>query len=109
MYDPSTVETLQGEVVSVDSCTPARGMSHGVQLSLRTPHETISVHVGPEWYISAQDTRIEPKDSIDVQGSRITLDGKPVIIAARIRKGAEELILRDDSGFPAWSGWRRRT
>jgi hypothetical protein len=64
--------------------------------------------LGPEWYIAAQDARIDPKDSIEVRGSRITFEGKPAIIAARIKKGAEELVLRGDRGFPAWAGWRRR-
>jgi hypothetical protein len=109
MYDPKTVETLQGEVVSVDVFAPGNGMSSGVHLTLKTPRETVSVHLGPEWYISAQDTKIEPKDSIEIQGSRVTFDGKPAIIAARLRKGPEEIILRDESGFPAWAGWRRRS
>jgi hypothetical protein len=25
-----------------------------------------------------------------------------------VKKGDEVLKLRDDSGFPVWSGWRRR-
>ena len=32
MYDPKTVETLAGEVVSVDRITPSRGMSYGCLL-----------------------------------------------------------------------------
>jgi hypothetical protein len=108
MYDPKSVETIQGEVVSVDIFTAGREMSSGVHLTLKTPSETISVHLGPAWYISAQDTRIEPEDSIEIQGSRISFEGKPAIVAARVKKGAEEIILRDESGFPAWAGWRRR-
>jgi hypothetical protein len=43
-----------------------------------------------------------------VRGSRVTFDGKPAIIAATVRKGDEELALRDAAGRPVWSGWRRR-
>ena len=31
-----------------------------------------------------------------------------VQIAGEVKKGDEILELRDDNGFPAWSGWRRR-
>jgi hypothetical protein len=51
--------------------------------------------------------KIEPKDKVEVTGSRITFDGKPAIIAAEVKKGDEALKLRDDNGFPVWSGWRR--
>ena len=107
MYDPKTVETLTGEVVSVNLITPMKGMSSGVHLVLRTTRETISVHLGPEWYIENQDIKIMPKDKVDVKGSRITFEGKPVIIAAEVKKGDEMLKLRDENGFPVWSGWRR--
>jgi len=46
--------------------------------------------------------------SISPDNRRITFDGKPAIVAAEIKKGEETLILRDKSGFPVWSGWRRR-
>lgn len=108
MYDPKTVETVSGEVVSVDKITPAKGMSYGVHLTLKTGKETIPVHLGPGWYIEKQDTKIEPKDKVEVKGSRVTYEGKPAIIAAEVKKGDEVLKLRDENGIPVWSGWRRR-
>jgi hypothetical protein len=51
---------------------------------------------------------IEPKDLVEVTGSRLTFQGKPALIAAEVRKGEEMLKLRDDSGYPVWAGWRRR-
>ena len=108
MYDPKTVETIRGEVERVDHITPMKGMSSGVHLVVKTGKETISVHLGPAWYIENQDVKIAPKDKIDITGSRVTLQGKPAIIAAEVKKGDEVLKLRDESGFPVWSGWRRR-
>jgi len=107
MYNPKTAETISGEVVSVDKFTPVKGMSYGVHLTVKTDKETISVHLGPAWYIENQDVKIEPKDKIQVKGSRITFDGKPAIIAAEVNKGQQILRLRDENGFPAWSGWGR--
>lgn len=108
LFNPQTVETISGEVVSVARITPMKGMNYGVHLVLKTGRETISVHLGPGWYIENQDVTIRPKDRVEVTGSRITFEGKPAIIAATVKKGDEELVLRDARGFPAWSGWRRR-
>ncbi len=108
MYDPKTVESVSGEVQSVDRITPRKGMSYGVHLSVKTDKgETISVHLGPAWYIENQDVKIQPKDKIEVKGSKINFGGKPALIAAEIKKGDQVLKLRDDSGVPVWSGWRR--
>jgi len=108
MYDSKTLETITGEVVSVSRITPSKGMSAGIHMNVKTDKETISVHLGPGWYLENQDVKIEPKDKVEVKGSRITFGGKPAIIAAEVKKGDEVLKLRDDSGFPVWSGWRRR-
>jgi hypothetical protein len=108
MYDPKTVETITGEVTRVDRITPAKGMSGGIHMLMKTDKETVSVHLGPSWYLENQDVKIEPKDKVEVKGARVTFDGKPAIIAAEVKKGDEVLKLRDDSGFPVWSAWRRR-
>jgi hypothetical protein len=106
--NPKTVETVSGEVASIDRITPNKGMTPGIHMNVKTDKETISVHLGPVWYIENQDVKIAPKDKIEVKGSRVTFGGKPVIIAAEVKKGDEVLQLRDESGFPVWSGWRRR-
>ena len=108
MFNPSTIDTISGEVLSVDAITPMKGMSYGVHLTVKTNRETLSVHLGPAWYVENQDIRIDPKDKIEVVGSRITFEGKPAIIASEVSKGNEILKLRDKNGFPFWSGWRRR-
>jgi hypothetical protein len=107
MYELKTVESLNGEVISVDEIT-TNGKSSGVHLTLKTENETISVHLGPSWFINNQDTRIEKQDTIEVKGSRVQFDGKPAIIAAEIMKGDQTLKLRDENGIPVWSGWRRK-
>ncbi len=108
MYNPKTVETVSGEVIRVDKITPIKGMSYGVHMTVKTDKGTISVHMGPGWFIENQDIKILPKDKVEVKGSRITFEGKPAIIASEVKKGDEILKLRDENGFPSWSGWRRR-
>ena len=109
MYDPKTVETVTGEVVTVEGGTAnGGGGGGGVHLALRTAAgTTLSVRLGPASYVDRQPMKIAAGDRIEVKGSRLAIDGKPVIIAAEVRKGSEKVILRDDAGIPAWSGGRR--
>jgi hypothetical protein len=101
-YDPKTVETVQGKVLSVEKITGAQGRGYGIHLTLQTDKETISVHLGRDWYIDKQTPKIEANDTITVTGSRVTVDGKPAVIAAQVKKGNEILRLRDENGVPAW-------
>jgi hypothetical protein len=100
-YDPKTVETIQGKVVSVEK-TPSKGRSYGIHLILQTDKETIPVHLGPGWYVEKQTPRIEPNDTVTVTGSRVTVGAKPAIIAAQVKKGNDILKLRDENGIPTW-------
>jgi hypothetical protein len=107
MYNPATVETITGTVESVEKVTPMKGMYYGIHLMVKTDKETIPVDLGPGWYIERLDTKIEKGDKVEVKGSRVTLSGKPTIIAAEVKKGDNVLVLRDSAGIPAWAGWRR--
>lgn len=108
MYNPQSVETISGEVVSVGRITPVKGMSQGIHMIVKSDKGTIPVHLGPAWYIENQDVKISPGDRVEVKGSRITFEGKPALIAAEVKKGDESLTLRDTNGIPVWSGWRRK-
>lgn len=106
-YNPATIESVSGEIMSVDKVMPMKGMDSGIHLMLNTGTETVSVNLGPSWYIERLDTKIAKGDQVEVKGSRVKIAGKPAIIAAEVKKGDEVLKLRDDSGIPAWAGWRR--
>jgi len=108
MYNPKTVETLSGEVVSVEKFTPGRRMSYGVHLTLKTEKETIPVHLGPSWYMEKQGITFAPGEKVEVNGSRISYQGQPTVIAAEVKKGGQVLKLRDAAGVPVWAGqgWR---
>ena len=108
MYNPKTVETLSGEVVSVEKFTPGRRMSYGVHFTLKTDKETIPVHLGPSWFMDKQAMTIAAGDKVEVTGSRITYEGNPTIIAAEVKKGGQVLKLRDAAGVPAWAGQGRQ-
>ena len=71
-------------------------------LMLQTGKETIAVQLGPAWYIDKQRPRIQPNDTIKVTGSRVTMDGRSMIVAADITKGNELLKLREANGIAVW-------
>jgi hypothetical protein len=101
-YDAKTVETIGGKVLSVERTTPANRRGYWVDVMLQTEKEIIPVQLGPAWYIDKQTPRIEANDTISVTGSRVTMDGKPAVIAADVTRGNELLKLRDDHGIPVW-------
>jgi hypothetical protein len=110
MYDPKTVETVSGEVVSVEQihgqgwgqASGGRGGGYGVHLILKSDKEDVAVHLGPSWYLDKHGLSIAPGNRVEVRGSRITLQGKPAIIAAEVKKGDQSLKLRNDDGLPVW-------
>lgn len=108
MYNVNTVETITGEVIRVNKITPAKGMSSGIHLLVKTGKEIISVHLGPSWFMDKQKIEINIKDKVTVTGSRITYQGNPAIIASEITSGNMTFTLRDKNGYPVWSGSRGR-
>jgi len=107
MWDASAVTTVSGEVVSVDKYTPGRGgSSYGLRLTLKTDKETLPVIMGPAWHVEQQHFAIAPKDQVEVKGSRLSIQGQPTLIAQEVKKGGKVLRMRDDKGFPLWTGPR---
>lgn len=108
IYNPQTVETVSGTVLSVDKVAYGRRGYYGVHLLLKTSKGTISVHLGPSWFVDSQGMKIAPHDLLEVTGSRVIYEGKPVLIAAEVTKGNEYLRLRTEEGLPLWRGSRYR-
>ncbi len=104
IYSPNTIETIYGEVTSVDKATPGRGMSYGVHLVVKSEEETLSVRLGPVWYMESQGFAIKPDDKVEIKGHRISDRGEPAIIASEVKKGDETLKFRDEGGIPFWRG-----
>lgn len=109
-FDTTTVETIKGTVESIEKMRTRarRSYGYGVHVMLDTGSEVVPVHLGPSWYLDKQKVKIEKGDEIEVTGSRITYNEKPALVAAIVTKGDEVLNLRDERGFPLWSGWKNR-
>jgi DNA helicase TIP49 (TBP-interacting protein) len=79
-------------VETVDKIMPMKGMYSGIHIVVKTDKENMDVHLGPEWYIERLDTKIEKGDKVEVKGSRVTIAGKPAIIASEVKKGDNTLV-----------------
>lgn len=110
VFSPGNMETVSGEVLSVDRGAPGGettggpGMMNAVDLLLKTDTGVVSVQLGPSWYVDHQDAEIVPGDTVTVTGARITFGGGPALIATSVKTGDQTLELRDAQGFPLWRG-----
>jgi hypothetical protein len=108
-WNPATVETLKGEVMTKDTITPPQGRSGLPAVGMTLKKEdfyAIYVHLGPEWYFDRQDLGIEIGDKVEVTGSKVMVEGETVLLVSSIKKGDKTWQFRDDRGFPFWSGRR---
>ena len=108
MYDVKTETTIRGTVESVDTVTGAGGRGRhalgGTHLMVKTDKEALAVHVGPTAYLAQKGITLAKGDTLEILGSRVTIDEEPVVIARQIKKGDTTWTLRDASGRPLWSG-----
>ena len=105
MYNPKTLETLDGKIESIEKVTAGRmDVPARVLLKLKTDRETVTIYLGPEWYLEKQKAKLSPGDYIQVRGSRVTLDNMPVILPNEITKGSEVMQFWDEQGMPRWRG-----
>jgi hypothetical protein len=104
LYDLQTVVTVSGVVVSLTPPQAEAGLPYLAYLTLRTETGKIKVFLGPSLYVDKLPVKISVLDKIQVTGSRVMWEAKPVILAAEIKKGGQVLKLREPNGTPVWSG-----
>ena len=111
MYDVKTETTIKGTVQSVETVTGTSGRGRyalgGTHLAVKTEQEALEVHVGPTASLTEKGITFEKGDTLEILGSRVTIDKEPVVIAKQIKKGDKTWTLRDASGRPLWSGPKR--
>ena len=109
LYDVSTVVTITANIENIEHHINESKNVEGVHLIVKTQEEkSISVHLGPVWYIDNQDLKFGKGDVVIIKGSKVEYENKPTIIASEVEKGDFVLRLRDQSGNPAWKGWRKK-
>jgi len=101
-YEVSTEATITGTVEDV--LQPQQGRMMGTHLVVKTATETIEVHVGPSNFVSGKGFTFAKGDSVQVVGSKVTIEGKEALIAREVTRGGKTLTLRDKTGRPLWAG-----
>lgn len=107
IYDVNTVETLSGEVTSIDKIFSNNNM-YGLHMTIYSSDGQMLVHLGPVWFVENQDIEIVAGDYVIVTGSRVNFNDTQVIIAKEVMKDEKVLLLRDDNGYPLWAAWPNR-
>jgi hypothetical protein len=70
---------------------------------LKIGEETTEVMLGPSTFITGKGFSFAKNDSLEVTGSKITMNGINYIIARAVVKDGKPLTLRDRTGRPQWS------
>jgi len=106
IYGFQNLITIDGKVESIQyfptigpGGIPEGGTSLGVVL--KTDQGSVTIYLGPPWYLSRQKFSINAGDNLRVIGSRAPLSSA-AIIAREVTKNGKILELRDEKGIPVW-------
>jgi hypothetical protein len=98
IYDAATETSVSGTLAQ----PPERGRM-GLYLSVeQSGGEMVDVRVAPQRYLTAQGVSLAPGDELEFTGSKVTLEGAPVLIAREVTKQGRTVALRDHDGRPLW-------
>ena len=104
-YDPKTETTVSGVVEEVKQQAGPRGIT-GTHAVVKTENGVLDVHLGPSDFLSKQGLALAKGDSVEIVGSKVTMNGKEALIAREVKKSNKTFVLRSASGKPMWSGGR---
>jgi hypothetical protein len=111
LYNPQTEVTVKGEVTGLGTCPSmgpgaARGMSYR-SATLKTDQGEVTVHLGPAWFMDEQKLALKKGETLEATGSKITQDGRTIILAREVTVNGKKTTLRNEQGIPAWAGQGR--
>jgi hypothetical protein len=103
MYNPKTVTTVKGEVLSLGTMPPQTNDVGTMRSAvLKTEQGEITVCLGPDWYLAELKIPLKTGDQLEVTGSKIDLGGKPTILVRTLKQGDKSATFRTERGFPVW-------
>lgn len=105
LYKNSERDRLKGIVETFEEVTPLPGMSTGLALVVKdVDGDRITVHVGPSWFVKADDTGLRKGDEVKIKGVWAEIGEQDIFMAAKIKRSEydEYKIRRTRDGFPFW-------
>ena len=106
LYDTSTVETITGKILKIDTVQSGYGRFPGILVTLKTEKQETKIYTAPSWYLDEQKIKFNTGDSLSVTGSRVTFQDKPLIITKEFNYHNKKNIIREENGTPVWAGKR---
>jgi hypothetical protein len=105
-FNQDSMVHITGVVTNIDRAyKPLSDMTEGFAVTVKTDDgKSHLVVVGPIWFTHfyKQKWDIAVGDRVDIRGSEVKVDGKPMIIATWGRKGSVEMTVRNRQGRPVW-------
>jgi outer membrane receptor for ferrienterochelin and colicins len=99
------LETVRGTVIGVERAPAPGGAPHdAVRLVVATAAETLTVALGPDWYVDAQGWAPAVGELVDITGRHVNDDRGVALEAVAVRAGDRQLVLRSADGVPSWAG-----
>lgn len=105
LYDVQEVDTVKGVIRDIKEITPLPGMAPGLGMEIEEKSgDRYLVHICPLAYKDAASIGLKKGDKIDLRGCLVEIDGKEVIMAAKIKKGEKAVKVRlTSNGKPFWT------
>ncbi len=105
LYDAQEVDTIKAVVRDIKEITPLPGMAPGLGMEIEEKSgDRYLVHLCPLAYKNAASIGLKKGDKINLRGCLVEIDGKEVIMAAKIKKDEKSIKVRLTSdGKPFWT------
>ncbi len=98
-YDPSNEVTVRGTVVEIRNLARP-GTLHGTYLVLKTPTDTLNVHLGPRRWSARGRASLTAGEPVEVVGCVVSNRGSQILLAREVRKAGSVLTFRSARGLP---------
>jgi|SRR3989339_374686 len=105
LYDAKEVDTIKAVIRDIKEITPLPGMAPGLGMEIEEKSgDRYLVHICPLAYKNAASIGLKKGDKINLRGCLVEIDGKEVIMAAKIKKDEKSIKVRLTSdGKPFWT------
>lgn len=101
-YDTAKQQTVTGVVEAVKEYQCPVSGTVGTHITVKLTTGTIEVHLAPAKFLKDYDIAINKGDQVEIQGAKITFEGKPSLIAKSVAVDRVTFAFRDNSGKPLW-------
>jgi len=105
-FDSRSMVSITGQITKIDrEYRPLPDMAVGLAVTVKTKKgKSYLVEVGPSWFTSffARKWDVKVGDTVDIRGSEVTIEDKPVIMAVWGKKGDLAMTVRSLKGAPVW-------